>query len=370
MHVPRSPRPTTLFAAVRGSRPLAAVGVGIATVVLVAGCGSSGDTSSTPDVPTVTPATAAQSPPGPAAAPAGVVVPTPANSRGLAIDSGRLAVLDPAGTTVLRYDVDQITGAPQRSTTPPLTRIVGDGGGSFLGVGPDVIARVAADGAVTTTPISAADPTAVARTASGQVLVGTADGRLLVFDRDLRPGRVIDKFIRVDQITVSPPGADLAEEQVVVLDRAQSSVTPVTLSDGDLGPALRAGNGATNSTVDRYGRVLVTNTRDDELIGFFGSPLVMRFRYPVADGPFAVDYDDTHNLVWMSTTANNEVVAYDLSGGEPAERHRFPAVAQPDSIAVDDRSGTVYVLSARGGLQIVPRDYRQRGVLPVAPSGR
>ncbi|MGC4963584.1 YncE family protein [Gordonia sp. DT101] len=369
MHVPRSPRRSPLFTAVRRPAPIAAGIVAIAAVVLVSGCGSSGDSSSTPNVPTVTPATAEQAPPGPAAAPAGVVVPTPANSRGLAIDSGTVAVLDPAGTTVLRYATDRISDAPRRSTTPPLTRIVGSGDGSFLGVGPDVIARIAADGAVTTTPISATDPTALARTASGQVLVGTDDGRLLVFDRDLKPGRVIDKFIRVDDITVSPPGADLSDEQVVVLDRAQSSVTPVTIADGDLGPALRAGNGATNSTVDRYGRVLVANTRDDEVVGFFGSPLVMRFRYPVPAGPYAVDYDDTHNLMWVSTTANNEVVAYDLSGGEPVAKHRFPAVAQPDSIAVDDGSGTVFVLSTRGGLQIAPPDYMLRGVAPVTPSG-
>ena len=175
--------------------------------------------------------------------------------------------------------------------------------------------------------------------------------------------------VRVDDITVSPAGADLPSEQVVVLDRAQSSVTPVTLSDGNLGPALRAGNGATTTTVDRYGRVLVANTRDDELIGFFGSPLVMRFRYPVADGPYAVDYDDTHNLAWVSPTANNEVVAYDLSGGEPVEKHRFPTIAQPDSIAVDDRTGTVYLLSPRGGLQVAPPDYTLRGVVAVAPTG-
>ncbi|WP_420714229.1 YncE family protein [Gordonia sp. SL306] len=370
MHVPRSPRPSHLFTAVRRPAPIAAGIVAIAAVVVVSGCGSSGDTSSTPNVPTVTPATAEQAPPGPAAAPAGAVVPTPAHSRGLAIDSSTVAVLDPAGTTVLRYATDRISDVPQRSTTPPLTRIVGGGDGSFLGVGSDVIARIAADGAVTTTPISAADPTAVARTASGQVLLGTADGRLLVFDRDLQPVRVIDKFIRVDDITVSPSGADLSDEQVVVLDRAQSSVTPVTISDGDLGPALRAGNGATNSTVDRYGRVLVANTRDDEIIGFFGSPLVMRFRYPVSAGPYAVDYDDTHNLMWVSTTANNEVVAYDLSGGEPVAKQRFPAVAQPDSIAVDNTSGTVYVLSDRGGLQVVPPAYRPPGVAGVGPSGR
>ncbi|AZG44393.1 YncE family protein [Gordonia insulae] len=369
MHVPTPQRPTSRFDGGRRPRVLAAALCVAAVLAVVAGCGSS-DTPSTPDVPTVTPATAWPSPPGPAADPVGVVVPTPAKSRGLAIDDGVVGVLDPAGTTVLRHGPGDMTGPAQVSATPELTKIIGSGDGTFLGVGPNILVRIASDGAVSTTPMSAGNPTALARTASGEIVVGTSDGRLLVFDKDLRPGRVIDGFVRVDDITVSPPGADLATEQVVVLDRAQSSVTPVTLSDGELGPALRAGNGATNSTVDRYGRVLVANTRDGELIGFFGSPLVMRFRYPVTGGPYAVDYDDTRNLVWVSTTANNEVVAYDLSGGEPVEKHRFPAVAQPDDIAVDDESGTVYVLSQRGGLQVAPPDYRTRGAITTRPSGR
>ncbi|MFW0785696.1 hypothetical protein AAFP35_14370 [Gordonia sp. CPCC 206044] len=360
-----NPHRPSLFTGVSRSRTVAIGACTLAAALVFAGCGSSDD-SSTPDVPTVTPATASPAPAGPAAAPAGQVIPTPAGSRDLAFDDGVVAVLDQAGTAVLRFGADGRAAEPARVTTPALTHIAGAGDGTFVGLGPGVVARIARDGSVTTAE-TADDPTAVALTEAGQVLVGTADGRVLVLDRDLKPGRVITGFVRVDDITVSPAGADLDDAQVVVLDNAQSSVTPIDLQDGSHGAALRAGNGATNSVVDHYGRILVANTRDGELIGFFGSPLVMRFRYPVANGPFAVDYDDTRNLAWVSTTANNEVVAYDLSGGEPTEKHRFGTVAQPDHIAVDDASGTVFVLSARGGLQIAPPD-RQTEPGP-APAG-
>ncbi len=359
MHVP-SPRRLSLFSAVRGHR-IVAVGLAVVTVAaLASGCGSSD--SSNPDVPTVTPATAAPAPPGSAVSPVGTVVPTPADGRDLAVDDGVVVVLDAAGTTVRGYESSALAAAPRLITTPPLTRIIGTGGGTFLGVGPNVIVRIARDGAVTSSQVSVDDPTALAYTDSGEVLVGTGNGHVLVFDSALEPVRDIGGFVRVDDITVSPPGADLPGEQVVVLDRAQSSVTQLNVSEGDLGLSLRAGNGATNSVVDRYGRILVANTRDDEFIGFFGSPLVMRFRYPVGNGPFAVDYDDTRNLAWVSTTANNEVVAYDLSGGEPVEKYRFPTVAQPDNIAVDDATGRLLVLSARGGLEAVaPGDAAEGG---------
>ncbi|MEE3850334.1 hypothetical protein VZC37_08305 [Gordonia sp. LSe1-13] len=359
MHVPRPQRPIGSSPQVHRPRAVVAIAGVVAVTAVLSACGTADD-STTPDVPTVTPATAPAALPGPAAQPAGLVVPTAPESRAMVVGDGTVAVLDAAGTSVLRYTTADPGAEPQVSETPELTQIVSADDGEFVGVGPGSVARIGRDGTVETAALDVDDPTALARTASGDLLVGTADGRVLVVDDELAgsddelvPGQVIDGFVRVDDITVSPPDADLPEEQVVVLDRAQSSVTPVTVSDGDLGPALRAGNGATNAAVDRFGRVLVANTRDDEIVGFFGSPLVMRFRYPVPGGPYAVDYDDERNLMWVSTTANNEVVAYDLSGGEPVEKRRVPTVAQPDSIAVDDASGTLYVLSERGGLQVI-----------------
>ncbi|MFT4042986.1 MAG: hypothetical protein QM673_07480 [Gordonia sp. (in: high G+C Gram-positive bacteria)] len=351
----------------RRRRLIAATATSATVLLALAGCGSSSDQRT--NVATVLPATAPSAPPRLAAQPAGRITPLKAGGAGsvgggsvggtVMTRSGNvLAVLSAPGTTLLR--IPTTTGAaPLRPvTTPHLTAVIGTGAGAFLGVGPKVLARVAADGSVSLAPIGSSEPTALARTRSGQIVVGAANGHVLVFDGSLRQIRDIGGFVRVDAITVSPASADLAAEQVVVLDRAQSSVTPVNLSSGELGAALRAGNGATNITVDHFGRIIAANTRDNEILGFFGSPLVMRFRYPVAHGPYAVDYDDTRNLLWVSTTANNEVVAYDLAGGEPVEKYRFASVAQPDAIAVDDSTGVIYVLSARGdGLQTVAPPY-------------
>ncbi|MGC5245826.1 hypothetical protein ACPXB3_02695 [Gordonia sp. DT219] len=340
-----------------------------ASVLVIAGCNSSDGSQTPTDVATVTPASASSAPPGPAVTPAGLTIPTPAGSSALAESGTRLAVIGPGGNSVMRFDTAAGTAPTPTPVIPApvITRLLGVGDGGFVGAGPGHLVRIGPDGNVTAVPLRTDAPTALARTADGRILVGTENGHVLVHTDRLQQQRDIAGFVRVDDITVSPPGAELSDEQVVVLDRAQSSVTPVDLSNGNLGPALRAGNGATTATVDHYGRVLVANTRDDEIVGFFGSPLVMRFRYPVADGPYAVDYDDTRNLLWVSTTANNEVVAYDLANGEPAEKHRFASVAQPDSM-VADADGTVYVLSARdGGLQVVaPAD--QGGGTPVTPT--
>ena len=52
---------------------------------------------------------------------------------------------------------------------------------------------------------------------------------------------------------------------------------------------------------------------------------------------------------WVSQTATNTVVGYDLATGIPVEKVRYPSVQQPNSLAFDDSSGTLYVVSATGG---------------------
>ncbi len=50
------------------------------------------------------------------------------------------------------------------------------------------------------------------------------------------------------------------------------------------------------------------------------------------------------------------VVGYDLTTGIPVEKKvRYPTVQQPNSLAFDDKSDTLYVVSAAGagGVQVI-----------------
>lgn len=67
----------------------------------------------------------------------------------------------------------------------------------------------------------------------------------------------------------------------------------------------------------------------------------------LSDAPYGVAVDDRSGMVWVTLTGTNEVVGYDLSTGIPVERHRFPTVRQPNSVAVDG-TGAVHVASATG----------------------
>jgi hypothetical protein len=105
-------------------------------------------------------------------------------------------------------------------------------------------------------------------------------------------------------------------------------------------------------TADPAGRVLVADTRGGQLLVFGADPLIERQAYPVDESPYGIAGSTT--LVWVSQTATNTVIGYDLATGIPMEKVRYPTVRQPNSLALDQDSGTLYVVSGSGdGVQMI-----------------
>ena len=189
------------------------------------------------------------------------------------------------------------------------------------------------------------DFTAIARRADGKLVLGSADGAVYTLSSDTAVGASLQIFARVDALVTQG-------NTTVVLDRGQTSVTTVDASGSDAQHALRAGEGATTMAVDPAGRVLVADTRGDGLLVFGTDPLILRQRYPVPDAPYGLA--GSSKLAWVSQTATNTVVGYDLATGIPVEKVRYRTVQQPNSLAFDEASGTLYVVSGSGaGVQVI-----------------
>jgi DNA-binding beta-propeller fold protein YncE len=315
-------------------------------VVALAAC--SQKTADAPP-PTIAPAQAADSPPL-AAPPAGQV--HPLNGPGLATafdrESHTLVVLgrDPAGRSVLTLVPGTPPSLPPRTVPLPAaaTALAGDGHGTayvsskggYFGV--DV-----ATGAVTRHDVDGAqdvDFTAIAHRGDGKIVLGSADGAVYTLSSDTAVGAKLQIFARVDALAAQG-------DTVVVLDRGQTSVTTVDASGTHAEHSLRAGDGATTIAADSAGRVLVADTRGDELLVFGADPLMLRQRYPVPGAPYGLT--GSNRLAWVSETATNSVVGYDLATGIPVEKVRYRTVQQPNSLAFDDDAGTLYVVSGSGG---------------------
>ena len=187
--------------------------------------------------------------------------------------------------------------------------------------------------------------TAIAVRADGRVVLGSADGAVYTLNPDHTVAARLKIFARVDSLVTQGNTA-------VVLDRGQTSVTTVDESGTHAEHALRAGAGATTMAADPHGRILVADTRGGALLVFGTGPLILRQRYPVPAAPYGLA--GSARLAWVSQTAANTVIGYDLNTGIPVEKVRYRTVQQPNSLAYDDTSGTLYVVSGSGaGVQVI-----------------
>ena len=261
-----------------------------------------------------------------------------------------LAVLSPLFGSQSRVTVVPKSGEERPVPLPgPVTAMTGDNdgwvyastrGGYFrVDIRAGTASRVDIEGQ------SATDFTAIARRADGKLVLGSADGAVYTLKSDTAVGASLKIFARVDALVAQG-------NTVVVLDRGQTSVTTISESGNDADHALRAGEGATTMAADSAGRVLVADTRGDELLVFGTDPLILRQRSPVRDAPYGLA--GSSGLTWVSQTATNTVVGYDLATGIPVEKVRYRTVQQPNSLAFDEASGTLYVVSGSGaGVQVI-----------------
>ena len=327
-------------------------------LALVAGCSS--NPLSSPNPSTIEPARAAKSPPA-STNPAGVVRPLPGHAQAAFFDGDthQLAVLAPGADPAAPASVTLVGAAQVASRVIPLpgpaSALTGDGHGTaYLATrgGYFVVDLTAGHtGQLNVAGAQQVEFTAIGRRGDGKLVLGSADGAVYTLaspnpgtEGIATVGNRKKIFARVDALVTQG-------NTTVVLDRGQTSVTTIG-ADGHAEQALRAGEGATTLAADPLGRVLVADTRGGQLLVYGVDPLILRQAYPVRQAPFGLA--GSRELAWVSQTASNMVIGYDLSTGIPVERVHYPTVQQPNSLAFDDASDTLYVVSGSGaGIQVI-----------------
>ncbi|WP_309110936.1 hypothetical protein [Saccharothrix sp.] len=308
---------------------------------LLSGCATEGESGDPLQIAaTLEPAKPAVSPQV-TATPEGNVLPM-RRATAIAVLPGHVAVALSDPPSVSLHPLDNLA-APRVVPLPgPAERLVVAGDAVEVPVpGSGVVVTVRSDGTTSSRPVD-----------GGPVDVARVGGKDVVAKRDAKSldvaGRAVTGVSSPDRLV--PVG-----DHAVVLDRPRSAVFDVDLGpEPKLGAGLRAGDGATTAVADRFGRVLVVDTRGGELMAFSVRPLIMRQRFPLPGAPYGMAYDERRDLVWVTLTERNEVVAFDVAGGEPVEKHRYATVRQPDSVAVDPGSGRVFVASGDGqGMQVI-----------------
>jgi DNA-binding beta-propeller fold protein YncE len=293
-----------------------------------------------------TAATPARSPV--AGTPAGAVLPLAGSPTSMVVADDLLAVA--VDSTIQLYPLtDNGLGQPTTvalSAPADTLSVDGDQLLASVGAGGELVRVALPDG---TTAPAAIDGEPVSATAFGdRTLVAVRDRQAVAVLGGDRIFRMISGgLLSADQVLSTG-------EHAVVFDRLRNALFSLDVGAGTVDEGLRAGQGSTNAVTDRFGRVLVADTRGGALLAFSVDPLLLRQNFPVPGAPYGLAYDRERDLLWVTLTETNEVVGYDIAGEEPRERHRFPTVEQPNTVTVDEKSGRVIVASATGkGIQVI-----------------
>lgn len=178
----------------------------------------------------------------------------------------------------------------------------------------------------------------------GAIVVGEEGGNAIDV---LRRGRVAARI----RVATQPGGVALLDGNRV----AVVSVRERLLEIYDLGPGHRrlarapAGVGPTH--VASLGRWLwVLDTQGDGLLVFRLSPtLRLQRRVRLATGPYGLVVDRVRCRLWVTLTGTNQLAELPADG-RPHVLAMFPTVRQPNDIAVDSRTGRVFVGGRAAGV--------------------
>ncbi|WP_369138275.1 hypothetical protein [Modestobacter versicolor] len=283
--------------------------------------------------------------------PAGSVVPLDPDAEGMVFDpvTGLLAVAvrDPDRLLLLDRDGATVREVPLPGHARHLQ--LAAPGGPVLVPAEDSNSLVEVflpDGAVRETPVGDY-PHDAARVASGQVLVGDEMGGTLSVVED---GEVTTTLTSQTQ----PGGVAVVGDVAGVVDVGAFSLTTYDVPAGELLDVVDAGDGPTHLVADGRGRFLVADTRGDAVLAFSADPLEQVASLPLAGQPYGLTYDGTDQLLWVTLTGTNEVVALSTACEQLTEVARLPTVRQPNTVAVDPGTGRVFVGSrTTGQLQLV-----------------
>jgi len=152
-----------------------------------------------------------------------------------------------------------------------------------------------------------------------------------------------------------PGGVAATGNRVGVIDVRRNDITVYDAESlSELGRAP-AGAGPTHVVADRRGRLWVTDTRGNAVRAFELAPRPRQVsKLALTGGPYGVSYDRQRDRLWVTLTGRNEVVGIDLRTAPATVRDRLPTVRQPNTVAVDSRTGRLFITGTKDGvLQLV-----------------
>jgi DNA-binding beta-propeller fold protein YncE len=169
-------------------------------------------------------------------------------------------------------------------------------------------------------------------------------------------------LIRHDrQIRVQPgplqPGGVAADGSFVLVVGVRGRRVEAYAADGRILGTARAGVGPTHVQAGRGGLFYVADTEGGAVLIFrvtATGPQQAGAVRTVPGTPYGIAVDRRRGLVYVTLTVTNELESFRISAGGLVPDQIWPTVRQPNSVAVDEATGRVFIAGrADGQLEMI-----------------
>jgi DNA-binding beta-propeller fold protein YncE len=308
----------------------------------LAACGSEDDPREFP--PAAEPARS----PVPAERPAGRVIEIGNKPEGIAIDAetgiAAVALTDPDELALVDVDTLKVRRRVPLPGAPRHLRLAGPGG-------PVLVPAESGDAIVEVSLPSGR--TRVTRVGDGPHDADNVGERLFVGDEFGSTLTLVEDGRRVKQVpTPLQPGGVAAFRdpagRVAIVGVRERAVALYDTEGRELARE-RAGVGPTHVEAGDEGRLYVADTDGNAVLLFRTRPgLGLVRRIAVPGQPYATTLDRQRGKLWVTLTETNRAVQL-TAEVQVRKQREFPTVRQPNSIAVHEPSGRVFVASRTDG---------------------
>lgn len=189
-------------------------------------------------------------------------------------------------------------------------------------------------------------------TSTGEIVAGIKDKAEVVVIKD---GEEIDNFpVEYPTDEMKAVTVEGKPDAIIRTNSKYTIAQDIDWHEGSAGAILRVGKGVGQIASAEKGLFLASDNTGNQLALYFADDVIrLQKTMGVPDSPWAVAWDHSNTLAWVSTTKDNLIIGYDPSNADLDEVSRYNSVADVRNMEVLD-DGTIIAASATGeGLQVI-----------------
>lgn len=217
---------------------------------------------------------------------------------------------------------------------------------------PDGVHIFAASSGAETEVVSTSEPVSTAvKTTDGTIIAGVKDDRRALRIRDGEEKDFSTEYDSTQMIAIPVEGR---EDAVLRTNSRYTIIQDLKWQDANAGAILRVGLGVGQIAPAEHGMALATDTLGSQLMVYFADDVVrLQKTVPVDESPWGVAWESGNRTAWVASTADNQLVGWDVAAPSLTETERFSTVANAKNVVVMP-DGTKVLASATGdGLQTI-----------------